>query len=141
MNHATSAVASLDPEMVQVGDAVGQRAERRGLVQGAVRPVGVVEVLVLAHHDHQMPWIPDQGSVQQFSPAAADPVPLENRIWPVTCTSSVRHAACMYSLIRPLRTGFRRICSASMSGTAVWGASGSSPGTRWVMPWCGRAVL
>lgn len=38
---ATSAVTSLDPEMIQVSNAVGQRAERRGLVQGAVRPVGV----------------------------------------------------------------------------------------------------
>jgi hypothetical protein len=39
MNHPTSAVTSLDPELVEVGDGVGQRAERRGLFQGAVRPV------------------------------------------------------------------------------------------------------
>jgi hypothetical protein len=31
MNHATSAVTSLDPELVQAGDAVGQWAERCGL--------------------------------------------------------------------------------------------------------------
>ena len=59
MNHASGAVTPLDPEMVQVGDAVGQRAERRGLFQGAVRPVGLVEVLVLAQHDHQVPLVPD----------------------------------------------------------------------------------
>jgi hypothetical protein len=39
MDHATSAVASPDTEMVQVGEAVWQRAERRSLVQCAVRPV------------------------------------------------------------------------------------------------------
>ena len=36
MNHASGAVTPLDPEMVQVDDAVGQRAERRGLAKGAV---------------------------------------------------------------------------------------------------------
>ena len=42
MNHAPGAVTPLDPEMVQVGEAVGQRTERRGLAEGAVGPVGVV---------------------------------------------------------------------------------------------------
>jgi hypothetical protein len=60
MNYASGAITALDPEMVQVGDAVGQRAERCCLFQGAVRPVGVVEVLVLAQHDHQVPLVPDQ---------------------------------------------------------------------------------
>ena len=41
------------------------------------------------------------------------PVPLENRIRQVTCRSSGRQAARTYSLIRPLRTGFRRICRVS----------------------------
>ena len=47
MNHAASAVTSLNPEPVEVGDVAGQRAQRRGLLQGAVRPVVVEEVLVL----------------------------------------------------------------------------------------------
>jgi hypothetical protein len=47
VNHASCAVAPLDPEMVQVGDSVGQRAAWRGLLQGLVRAVHVVEVLVL----------------------------------------------------------------------------------------------
>jgi hypothetical protein len=34
---ATSAITPLDPELVQVGDFVGQRTERSGLIQGAVR--------------------------------------------------------------------------------------------------------
>ena len=64
VDHAPSAVAPPDAEVVQVGDAVWQRAERRGLVQGAVRPVHVAEVLVLAQHGHQVALVPDQGPVQ-----------------------------------------------------------------------------
>ena len=54
MNHAACAVTAPDAEVVHAGDAIGQRAERRGLVQGAVWPVGVVEVLVLAQDGHQV---------------------------------------------------------------------------------------
>jgi hypothetical protein len=43
MNHASGAVAPPDTEVVQVGDAIWQRAKRRGLVQGAVWPVRVAE--------------------------------------------------------------------------------------------------
>ena len=49
--------------------------------------------------------------------APADPVPLENRIRLVTCESSGCQAAREYSLIRPPRTGFRRIRSRSRSAT------------------------
>ena len=73
MNHASGTVTPLNPELIQVDSAIGQRAQRRGLVQSAVRPVPVVEVLVLAQHDHQMPLIQYQGPVQQLTPAAADP--------------------------------------------------------------------
>ena len=73
MNHATGAVAPPDQEMVQVGHAIWQRAERRGLIQGSVRPVVVLEVFVLAQNGHQESLIPDQGPVQQFSAAVADP--------------------------------------------------------------------
>ena len=48
----------------------------------------------------------------------------------VTCRSSVRQAACVYSLIRPLRIGFRRICCVPTSVTAVRGATRSSSGAR-----------
>ena len=44
MNHAADAVTSLNPDPVKVGDVVGESAQRRGLLQGSVRPVGVVEV-------------------------------------------------------------------------------------------------
>ena len=41
MDQASCAATSLYAEMVQVGDAVGQRAQRRGLAEGAVGSVGV----------------------------------------------------------------------------------------------------
>ena len=36
MNHASGAIAPEDAEVAQAGDAIWQRAQRRGLVQGAV---------------------------------------------------------------------------------------------------------
>ncbi len=68
-------------------------------------------------------------------------VPLENRIRLVTCKSSGCQAAREYSLIRPPRTGFRWIRPRSRSATVGWPSSCLRPGTRWAMPWCGRAVL
>jgi hypothetical protein len=53
----------------------------------------------------------------------AGAVPLENRIRPVTCRSSGRQAACVYSVIRPPRTGFRRICCLSTLITVMRAAS------------------
>jgi hypothetical protein len=47
MNHATGSVTPEDANVVQVGDAIWRRAQRRGLVHGAVRPVGVIEVFIL----------------------------------------------------------------------------------------------
>ena len=49
-------------------------------------------------------------------------------------------AARSYSLIRPPRTGFRRIWHEPGSAAGTRGA-GSGSGTRWPMPWWGRAVL
>jgi hypothetical protein len=48
VNHASGTVTPPDPELIQVGDVIGQRAQRRGLVQTSIRPVPVVEVPVLA---------------------------------------------------------------------------------------------
>ena len=44
---SASTVTPPDPEMIQISNVVGQGAERRGLVQGSVRPVRVAEVLIL----------------------------------------------------------------------------------------------
>ena len=69
MNHASGAVTPPDAEVVQAGDAVWQRAQRRGLVEGAVRPVGIAEVFVLAQDGHQVALVPGQGPVQQLTAA------------------------------------------------------------------------
>jgi len=75
VDDATRAVMPPDPEMIQVGDAIWRGPQWRGLVQGAVRPVGVAEVLVLPQHHHQVAQVPDQDPVQQLTPAAASPPP------------------------------------------------------------------
>jgi hypothetical protein len=81
------------------------------------------------------------GEVDQLVRAIFEVVPLEIRIWPVTCKSLGCQAAREYSLIRPPRTGFRWIRSPSRSATGRRPPSCSPQGTRWAMPWCGRAVL
>ena len=90
------------------------------------------EVLVLSRtgqHSSMKTWA--------FAVPLSGPVRLENRIRVVTCGSSEYQAAREYSLIRPPRTGFRRIRSRSR-----WATVRRSPsGTRWAMPWCGLAVL
>ena len=71
MDDATCVVVPPDPEVIEVGDAIWQGPQWSGLVQGAVRPVGVVEILVLPQHHHQVAQVPDQGPVQQLTPAVA----------------------------------------------------------------------
>jgi len=68
MNHAVGAVTSLNPEPVKVGEVVGKPAQRRGLVQGSVRPMGVVEVFVLPQHGHKVALVPHQSPVEQLDP-------------------------------------------------------------------------
>ena len=68
-------------------------------------------------------------------------VPLENTMRPGDLRVLGDQAAWVYSLIRPLRTGLRRICCLSTSVTIAQGASRSSAGTRCAMPWWGLAVL
>jgi hypothetical protein len=70
-----------------------------------------------------------------------DVVPLENTMRPGDLRVLGDQAAWAYSLIRPLRTGLRRICCLSTSVTIAQGASRSSAGTRCAMPWWGLAVL
>jgi hypothetical protein len=68
---------------------------------------------------------------------ADDPVPLENRIRQLACRSSGRQAARTYSLIRPPRTGFRRICRMSTLVTvavSVTFVSGDTLGDALVRP-------
>ena len=74
VDDTTRTVMPPDPEMIQVGDAIWQRPQRHCLDQGAVRQVGVAEVLVLPQHHHQVALVPDQGPVQHLTPAATNPV-------------------------------------------------------------------
>lgn len=66
MNHASSAITPPDAERVRAGDITWQRAKRRSLVQGTVRPVPIVPVL--AQDAHREALVPDQGPVQQLAP-------------------------------------------------------------------------
>jgi hypothetical protein len=63
------------------------------------------------------------------------------RFGPVDCGFSVGQAACVYSLIRPPKTGLRRIHAVSRSATTTPGAPRSPSGTCCAMLWCGLAVL
>lgn len=76
VNHAPGGVTPLNPEMAQVGDAAGQRAQWRGLLKGPVRPVGIVEVLVLPQHSIRCRWF--QIKVRSSSCRS----PLHDRIHP-----------------------------------------------------------
>jgi hypothetical protein len=69
---AAEAVASMDVEMgelVGVGDRFGQWAERRGVCEGAVGPVLVVEGLVFAQRVEEMGLVPDEGAVEELGSA------------------------------------------------------------------------
>jgi hypothetical protein len=56
VDDATRAVMPPDPEMIQVGDAIWQRPQWRGLVQGSVGPVGA------RHNDgRELPAAPTTG--------------------------------------------------------------------------------
>jgi hypothetical protein len=73
--------------------------------------------------------------------AREDLVPLENRILGRELRLLGCQAARMYSLIRPFRTGFRRIWRAWKCPAVMQGGWCSASGTCWPIPWCGRAVL
>jgi hypothetical protein len=62
VHYASRAVSAKDAEAVQVGDAIRQRAKRRGLVEGAVWPVRVAEVLVLAQTVIRCRWFQALGT-------------------------------------------------------------------------------
>jgi len=59
MNHASGAVAPPDAEVVQVGDAIWQRAPRRGLVQGSVRQISFKPTS--RRSSHPLPSLPAAG--------------------------------------------------------------------------------
>jgi len=72
VDQATDALLSSDAVLTEI-DRLGERLQRRGAAQRAVRPVLIVVDLVLAQDPPQMSLAPDEGSVQQ--PATASPNP------------------------------------------------------------------
>jgi hypothetical protein len=72
VNHASGAVAPPNAEVVQVGGTIRQRAKRRGLVQGMVWPVRVVEVLVFAQAVIRWRWF--QIKVRSSSSRRQEPI-------------------------------------------------------------------
>jgi len=61
VDHATDLSLLSDAVQVEV-DRLGQRFQRRGAVQKAVRPVLIVVSLVLAQDLPQMGLVPDEGA-------------------------------------------------------------------------------
>src|ERR1035441_8043999 len=72
VDQATGAGVPSDAGLLKI-DRVGQRLQRRGAVQGAVRPVLVMVDLVLAQDPPQMVPVPDQGAVRELAAASPDP--------------------------------------------------------------------
>src|ERR1022692_2164811 len=72
VDHATDVSLFSDAVQVEV-DRLGQRFQRRGAVQKAVRPVLIVVGLVVAQDPPPMGLVPDEGAVQELAAAAADP--------------------------------------------------------------------
>jgi hypothetical protein len=70
MNHIPGAATPLNPEIVQVGYAVGQRAQWGGLLEGSMRPVGVAEGAADSRSGSRSSssrWqLPIQGSMIEF---------------------------------------------------------------------------
>src|ERR1019366_10322826 len=72
VDQATGASVSSDAGLLKI-DRVGQRFQRRGAVQGAVRPMLVMVDLVVAQDPPQMVLVPDQGAVRELAAASPDP--------------------------------------------------------------------
>lgn len=76
---AADSVASGDAEVVEVDDIVRERSKWRGLAEGAVGPVVVVEGLVLGQDPTKVGEVPDEAAVQEFGSNGSVPAFL-NRV-------------------------------------------------------------
>ena len=79
---AAESISSPDGQLVQLGwfgDRLGEWLQGCRGVWGAVWPVLVEELLVLAECVQEMGLVPDQGAVQELFPAGADP-PFHDRV-------------------------------------------------------------
>jgi hypothetical protein len=71
-DRGTSVSLSSDAVLLKI-DRFGQRFQRRGAVQGAVRAVLIVVGFVLVQDPPQTVLAPDRGAVQEFAEASSDP--------------------------------------------------------------------
>jgi hypothetical protein len=78
VDQATDVSLSSDAVQVEV-DRLGQRFQRRGAVQGAVRPMLIVVGLILTQDLPQMGLVPDESAVQELAAASPDP-PFGDRV-------------------------------------------------------------
>jgi len=84
VENAAEAVASSYVEagyLGRIGDLRGQRAQRAGVRDALVRAVFVVKLFELAEGIQQVPLVPDQSRVQQFTAAGLNP-PLHDGVHP-----------------------------------------------------------
>lgn len=84
MDDAAESITSMDFEVVdsvRLGDRFGDWPKRRRTVQGAVRPMPVIERLELAERVQQVGLVPDQGTVEEFAPAGLHPT-FHDRVHP-----------------------------------------------------------
>ena len=88
VDQATDARLSSDAVLLKI-DRLGQRFQRRGAAQGAVRPMLVMVALVLAQDLPQMVLVPDQGAVQELAAASTEPSVRRSR----SCGASARCTA------------------------------------------------
>jgi len=72
VDQTTDASLSSDAVLLKI-DRFGQRFQRRCRVQGTVRPVLIMVVLVVAQDLLQMALVPDKGAVQELASASPDP--------------------------------------------------------------------
>jgi hypothetical protein len=72
VDQATDTSVSSDAVLLKI-DRFGQRFQRRGAVQGAVRAVLIVVGRVLAQDPPQMGLVPDESAVQELAAASPDP--------------------------------------------------------------------
>jgi hypothetical protein len=78
VKEAVESAASLDVEAVGAvgfGDRFGGRPQGCSAVQGAVRPVLIVEGLELDQRVERMGLVPDLGAVEEFVSAGLHPPP------------------------------------------------------------------
>ena len=80
VDQATGASLSADAVLFKI-DWFGQRFQRRRRLQGTVRSVMVMVVLVRSQDLPQMSLVPDEGAVQELASASPDPA-FGNRVAP-----------------------------------------------------------